>query len=222
MQLLVVEDSEVMAEAIQRGLIAEGFGVDVANDGLDGIWRIREFDYAAIILDIMLPGMNGYEICRTVRSEGIDTPILMLTAKDGEYDIAEGLDLGANDYLTKPFSFVVLIARVRALVRRQTAGSSTISVGDLVLDTITHSCRLGNTDIELTQREYSLLEAFVRHVGQPLTRGQLLNQVWGADHNGDSNVVDVYVGYLRKKLRGNKGASPIETVRGIGYRLSTP
>ncbi len=220
MRLLVVEDNEVMAEGIQRGLIAEGFDVDLTDNGPDGIWRIREFDYAAIILDIMLPGMNGYEICRTVRSEGIETPILMLTAKDGEYDIAEGLDLGANDYLTKPFSFVVLIARIRALVRRQTSGSNTISVGDLVLDTITRSCHLGDSSIELTQREYSLLEAFARHVGQPLTRGQLLNQVWGADHDGDSNVVDVYVGYLRKKLRRSEGASPIETVRGIGYRLS--
>ncbi len=226
MQLLVVEDNEVMAEALQRGLLAEGYGVDVANNGNDGIWRIREFSYAAVILDIMLPGMNGYEICRTIRSEGIDTPVLMLTAKDGDYDIAEGLDFGANDYLTKPFSFVVLTARIRALVRRQTGGSNLITIGNLVLDTVAHSCHLDEQIIELTHREYFLLEAFARHVGQPLTRGQLLNQVWGADHDADSNVVDVYVGYLRKKLHSVNdhkvkptNGSEIETVRGIGYRL---
>ena len=221
MRLLVIEDNEVMAEALQRGLIAEGFDVDVANDGLDGIWRIREFDYAVIVLDIMLPGMNGYEICRTVRSEGIETPILMLTAKDGEYDIAEGLDLGANDYLTKPFSFVVLTARIRALLRRQTAGTNVLSAGDLELDMLAHSCLYRETPVELTHREYSLLETLVRHSGQPLTRGQLLNQVWGADYVGSSNVVDVYIGYLRKKLTFSSDApSPIETVRGIGYRLA--
>ncbi len=219
MRLLVVEDNEVMAEGIQRGLIAEGFDVDIAVNGPDGIWRIREFDYAAVILDIMLPGMNGYEICRTVRSEGITTPILMLTAKDGEYDIAEGLDLGANDYLTKPFSFVVLTARVRALVRRQTDGESTLTVGRLQLDTVTQACQFDADHIELTQREYSLLETMARHAGRPLTRGQLLNQVWGPEHDGDSNVVDVYIGYLRKKLGSGHVDNPIETVRGVGYRL---
>ncbi len=219
MRLLVVEDNEVMAEGIQRGLIAEGFDVDIADNGPDGIWRIREFDYAAVILDIMLPGMNGYEICQTVRAEGIATPILMLTAKDGEYDIAEGLDLGANDYLTKPFSFVVLTARVRALVRRQTDGESTLTVGSLQLDTVTQACQFDREHIDLTQREYSLLETLARHAGRALTRGQLLNQVWGPEHDGDSNVVDVYVGYLRKKLGSGHGDNPIETVRGIGYRL---
>ncbi len=220
MQLLVIEDNEAMAEAIQRGLIAEGFNVDVANNGLDGIWRIREFDYAAIVLDIMLPGMNGYEICRTVRSEGIQTPILMLTAKDGEYDIAEGLDLGANDYLTKPFSFVVLTARVRALLRRQASETNALVVGDLELDMVTRSCTYKDHPVELTSREYSLLEILIRHAGQPLTRGQLLNQVWGTDYAGSSNVVDVYVGYLRRKLAVDpQEPTPIETVRGVGYRL---
>jgi len=222
MRVLVVEDNEAMADAVARGLFAEGFDVDVSADGVDGLWRAREFPYDIIVLDIMLPGVNGYEICRTLRGEGNNTPILMLTAKEGDYDIAEGLDLGADDYLTKPFSFVVLVARVHALARRAnpTAGDDTITVGPLTLDTRAHRCRVDGRLVELTPREYALLETLARRAGEPLTRSELLDHVWGADHDGGSNVVDVYVGYLRKKLRGSKDAPDlIETVRGIGYRI---
>ncbi|NOX32047.1 MAG: response regulator transcription factor [Actinobacteria bacterium] len=222
MRVLVVEDNEAMADAVSRGLIAEGFAVDVSIDGVDGLWRAREFPYDIIVLDIMLPGVNGYELCRTLRAEDNDTPILMLTAKDGEYDIAEGLDLGADDYLTKPFSFVVLVARVHALTRRAnpTAGDAIVTVGPLTLDTRMHRCRLDGRLVELTPREYALLETLARRPGEPLTRNELLDHVWGADRDGGSNVVDVYVGYLRKKLRGPEdGSELIETVRGIGYRI---
>ena len=224
-RVLVVEDNEAMADAVQRGLIAEGFGVDVAADGVDGLWRAREHPYDVIVLDIMLPGVNGYEICRTLRAEAVTTPILMLTAKDGEYDIAEGLDLGADDYLTKPFSFVVLVARVRALARRgnPVPGSQTIRVGPLRVDTATHRCSLDGQSVRLTAREYALLETLARRVDEPLTRSELLDRVWGCDHDGGSNVVDVYIGYLRKKLAVHAdGPGLIETVRGVGYRLVSP
>jgi len=224
MRVLLVEDNEAMADAVRRGLIAEGFDVDVATDGVDGLWRAREFPYDGLLLDIMLPGVNGYEICRTLRNEGHSTPILMLTAKDGDYDIAEGLDLGADDYLTKPFSFVVLVARLRAMLRRRNPepGMATIHHGCLVLDTARRTCEFAGDDVSLTPREYSLLEALARRPGEPITRSELLDQVWGADHVGDSNVVDVYVGYLRRKLRsGDHSGNPIETVRGIGYRMVT-
>jgi len=222
MRVLVVEDNEAMADAVARGLIAEGFEVDVAANGVDGLWRAREFPYDIIVLDIMLPGVNGYEICRTVRAEGNVTPILMLTAKEGEYDIAEGLDLGADDYLTKPFSFVVLVARIHALVRRANpaTGDAVITIGPLTLDTRARRCGLEGRVVELTPREYSLLETMARRSGEPLTRSELLDHVWGADHEGSSNVVDVYVGYLRKKLRlSNDDSDLIQTVRGIGYRI---
>ncbi len=222
MRVLVVEDNEAMSDAVERGLVAEGFAVDVADNGVDGLWRAREFTYDLILLDIMLPAMNGYEVCRTIRSEGNTTPVLMLTAKDGEFDIAEGLDFGADDYLTKPFSFVVLVARIRALLRRTnpTPGLTTITVGDLTVDPTTRRCTLRGETVEFTPREYSMLETLTRRVGEPLTRGELLNHVWGADYEGGSNVVDVYIGYLRKKLSPRPDGSPlIETVRGIGYRI---
>ncbi len=210
-----------MADAVRRGLIAEGFDADVACNGVDGLWRAREFSYDAIVLDIMLPGLNGYEICRTLRSEGLTTPILMLTAKDGEYDVAEGLELGADDYLTKPFSFVVLVARIRAIARRANPSptSDVIAVGDLAIDTVARRCNVAGHDLELTVREYTLLETMARRVGVPLTRRELLDHVWGADHAGASNVVDVYVGYLRRKLAQAEADELIETVRGVGYRM---
>ena len=211
-----------MLDAIERGLIAEGFAVDAVADGLDGLWRAREFPYDAIVLDIMLPGINGYEICRTLRSEQIATPVLMLTAKDGDHDVAEGLDLGADDYLTKPFSFVVLVARLRAVLRRATpAGDPTLRIGELSIDTTTRRCDLGGEPLELTPREYSLLETLARRADQPLTRDELRDLVWGADYDGASNVVDVYVGYLRRKLGNDRRPDLIETVRGVGYRLAT-
>ena len=214
-----------MADAVQRGLEAEGYAVDLALDGVDGLWRAREFPYDLIVLDIMLPGVNGYEICRTIRGEGNTTPILMLTAKDGDYDIAEGLELGADDYLTKPFSFVVLLARIHALLRRAnpTPGETMVTVGALSIDTAARRCSLNGWPVELTPREYTLLETLARRPGRAIPRGELLDLVWGADHEGSSNVVDVYVGYLRKKLDGPNGSGPgcpIETVRGVGYRLA--
>lgn len=218
MRVLVVEDSEAMVDALQRGLLAEGFDVDVSRDGADGLWRAREFPYDAIVLDIMLPKVNGYEICRTLRAEDVSVPVLMLTAKDGEYDIAEGLDLGADDYLTKPFSFVVLVARLRALMRRSTASTDgTLWVGELSIDTASRRCWIGDEAVELTPREYSLLETLTRHADEPLTRDEIRDRVWGGDYDAASNVVDVYVGYLRKKLDPDRVR--IETVRGVGYRL---
>lgn len=221
MRILVVEDSEAMIDALRRGLIAEGFDVDVSRDGEDGLWRAREFPYDAIVLDIMLPKVNGYEVCRTLRSEGITVPVLMLTAKDGEYDIAEGLDLGADDYLTKPFSFVVLVARLRALMRRGAATTDgTLLAGELSIDTVTRRCWVADEALELTPREYSLLETLTRHPDAPLTRDEIRDRVWGADYDTISNVVDVYVGYLRRKLDPDRVR--IETVRGVGYRLVSP
>ncbi len=222
MRVLVVEDNEAMADALCRGLIAEGFDVAVSGDGLDGLWRAREFPYDVIVLDILLPGMNGYAACRTLRAEGLVTPILMLTAKDGDDDEAEGLDLGADDYMTKPFSFTVLVARINALVRRTNPipASPRIVVGDVAVDTMTRTCTVAGTTVDLSAREYALLEALARRLGQPLTRGELLDLVWGADHPTASNVVDVYIGYLRRKLASaGGGRDVIETVRGIGYRM---
>lgn len=209
-----------MADAIERGLIAEGFDVDVSGDGADGLWRAREFPYDAIVLDIMLPGLNGYELCRTLRAENNSTPVLMLTAKGGDFDIAEGLDLGADDYLTKPFSFVVLVARLRAIIRR-TNGSTdgTLAVGELAIDTVTRRCWIAEQELTLTPREYSMLETLTRHAGQPLTRAEIRDRVWGGDYDTVSNVVDVYVGYLRRKL--DDYGHLIETVRGVGYRMVT-
>ena len=221
MRLLVVEDQAAMADALARGLGAEGFDVDVAADGVDGLWRAREFPYDLLVLDIMLPGVNGYEICRTLRTEGLTTPVLMLTAKDGEYDIAEGLELGADDYLTKPFSFVELVARIRALLRRASAEptTSTMRVGSVAVDSVRREASVAGTPIDLTAREFTLLEALVRRAGVPLTRRELLDLVWGADHDAASNVVDVYVGYLRRKLAAVTDEPLVETVRGIGYRV---
>jgi DNA-binding response OmpR family regulator len=222
MRLLVVEDNPTMADALERGLIAEGFEVDVTGDGLDGLWRAREFSYDLIVLDILLPGMNGYLICRTLREEANTVPILMLTAKGGDEDEAEGLDLGADDYLTKPFHFNVLIARVNALLRRSnpTPASSRIVTGDITIDTLTKTCVVADIPVDLSAREYAVLEALARRLGQPLTRSELLDLVWGADYPINSNVVDVYISYLRRKLHaaGNQ-AEVVETVRGVGYRL---
>jgi two-component system, OmpR family, response regulator len=221
-RLLVVEDNEAMADAVQRGLRAEGFDVDVTHDGADGLWRAREFSYDVIVLDILLPGMNGYLICRTLREEGVSTPILMLTAKDGDDDEAEGLDLGADDYLTKPFSFTVLVARLNALIRRANpvSSSSRITAGELTVDTFERSCTVDGRRVELTAREYALLEALARRSGQPLTRTELQDLVWGTDKDSMSNVVDVYVGYIRRKLeKAGLTTEAVETVRGIGYRM---
>ncbi len=220
MRLLVVEDEVNLATAVAQGLRGEGYDVEVAHDGEEGLWRAREGQFDAIVLDIMLPGMNGYRVCRTLREEAIWTPILMLTAKDGEYDEAEGLDTGADDYLTKPFSFVVLLARVRALIRRGAAvRSALLSVGDLRLDLASRECRRGATDIQLTPREFAVLEALAARPGRVLTKQELIDKVWGLDYFGNPNIVEVYVGYLRKKIDRPFGADTIKTVRGVGYRL---
>ena len=221
MRVLVVEDKIHLAQAIEEGLDAEGFDVELTHDGLDGLWRARERPYGAIVLDILLPGMNGYKVCETLRREGIWTPILMLTAKNGVYDEAEALDTGADDFLSKPFDFVVLVARLRALARRgATPRPRELLAGDLALDPVHRTCRRADVPIELTRREFALLEALLRHVGQDVTKSQLLREVWGEDFEGDDNVVEVYVRYLRRKVDVPFGRQSLQTVRRIsGYRL---
>jgi len=221
MRVLVVEDDPLIGDALAIGLGAEGFVVDLADRGDDGLWMATENDYDAIVLDVMLPGRNGYEICRELRAAGDTTPILMLTAKDGELDEAEGLDTGADDWITKPFSFVVLLARLRAILRRG-AGSAdpVLRAGDLALDPAAHTCRRGDTEIELTRREFELLAHLLHARGRAVTKRELLSAVWG-DDEADPAVVGVYVGYLRRKVDEPFGAHAIETVRGVGYRLAT-
>lgn len=221
MRILVVEDEQRLATAIKRGLEAEGFSVDVAHDGLDGLWRANEGLYAAMVLDIMLPGMNGYEICRTLRAQDNWVPILMLTAKDGEYDEAEGLDLGADDYLRKPFSLVVLVARLRMLMRRgQAQPSLVLEVGDLTLDPATRRCRRGDTDIDLTPRELTVLQTLMSRSPEVVPKQDLLDAVWGFDFDGDPNIVEVYIGYLRRKIDRPFDTHSIRTVRGVGYQVT--
>jgi two-component system OmpR family response regulator len=221
-RILIVEDEEALADGVARGLTAEGFEVTIAHDGLTGLEQARSEDIDAIVLDIMLPGMNGYKVCQTLRDEGVGTPILMLTAKDGEYDEAEALDTGADDFLSKPFSFVVLVARIRALLRRSADGrGQPLVIGDLTLDPISRTCHRGETLISLTTREYELLEALMRRPGQVVDKPDLLEKVWGEDFEGDPNVVEVYIGYLRRKLDRPFGRNDIRTVRGAGYRIGS-
>lgn len=218
--MLVVEDEVRLGEAIERGLRAEGFAVDLVHDGLDGLWRAREQQYSAMVLDILLPGMNGYEVCRTLRHEQVWTPILMLTAKSGEYDEAEALDTGADDFLSKPFSFVVLVARLRALVRRGgSPRAAVLTCGDLALDPATRVCSRGDERVDLTVREFELLERLLRRAGEVVPKDVLVDDVWGRDFEGDANVVEVYVRYLRRKLDAPFGRRSIQTVRGAGYRV---
>ncbi len=220
MRLLVVEDELKLAAYVKRGLEADGHAVDVAGDGVEGLWLARNQPYDVIVLDIMLPKRNGFQVCADLRSESNWTPILMLTAKDGEYDIAEALDTGADDYLTKPFSFVVLTARIRALARRGAPERPTVlEVGDLVLDPAAHTAMRGNSEIRLTAREFSLLDFLMRHAEVTMSKADILNAVWDWGFDGDPNVVEVYIGYLRKKIDHPFGRSSIETVRGVGYRL---
>jgi len=220
MRILVVEDEPNVASALKAGLSAEGFDIDIATDGDTGLWLAREHDYAVIVLDIMLPGRNGYQICTTLREEDDNTPILMLTAKDGDYDQAEGLDTGADDYLTKPFSFVVLTARIRALLRRGHSTPRDVQIiGDLEIDRDKRRIRRGDHEAELTHREFALLEALASDPGRVLSKDHLLDQVWGPDFDGGTNVVEVYVGYLRRKLQPDRLSPRIETVHGHGYRL---
>ena len=217
MRVLVVDDEVRLAASIARGLAAEGFETDVVHNGLDALWRAREAEYAAIVLDIMLPGRNGYEVCRELRADGVTTPILMLTAKDGEYDEAEGLDTGADDYLRKPFSFVVLVARLRALMRRGPgAPDNSTTVGRFTLDPGQLRVASRNESTELTPREFAVVEFLARRSPDVVSKSALLDSVWGLDFDGDPNIVEVYIGYLRKKL----GRDAIRTVRGVGYQLA--
>jgi len=219
-RLLLVEDEERLAAAIAEGLAAEGFTVDAVRNGAEGLWRAIEGQYAAIVLDILLPDMNGYEICAALRARKIWVPILMLTAKEGEYDEAEALDTGADDFLSKPFSYVVLVARLRALVRRGSAPRpAVLSVDDLELDPATRRCRRAGREIALTPREFALLEALMRCRGEVISKQKILDEVWGLDFQGAANVVEVYVGYLRRKIDTPFGRSSLETLRGVGYRL---
>jgi two-component system OmpR family response regulator len=220
MRVLVVEDEVRLAEAVAEGLRAEGFEVEVVHDGLAGLTRGVERDYSAIVLDILLPGMNGYKVCRNLRDEGVTTPILMLTAKDGEYDEAEALDTGADDFLSKPFSFVVLVARLRALMRRaRPARSATLRMGTLELEPATRTCTRRGEEIGLTAREAALLAVLMEHADGVVDKRDLLEEVWGADFTGDPNIVEVYVGYLRRKIDQPFGTQTLLTVRGVGYRL---
>ena len=207
-----------MAGALQRGLQAEGFAVDVAGDGPNGLELARHGGYDAVILDIMLPGLSGYRVVQTLRAEKNWVPVLMLSAKDGEYDQADGLDCGADDYLTKPFSYVVLVARLRALLRRGAPERpSVLTVGELTLDPARRRVTSGGEEIVLTAREYALLEYLMRRPGQVVSKTELLDHVWDASIDTAPNAVEVYVGYLRRKL----GRDALETVRGAGYRLRT-
>ena len=221
MRVLIVEDEVSLAAGIRRGLEAEGFNVDVAHDGIDGLWWAREHAYDVIVLDIMLPGLNGFRVCRTLRDEDDWTPVLMLTAKDGDLDEAEALDTGADDYLTKPFAHVVLVARLRALVRRGRPPRPTVLVaGDLRLDPASRRVWRGDDEVSLTSRETALLEYLLRNAGVVVSKRDILGNVWDDDFEGDPNIVEVYVRHLRNKLDRPFRRAAIETVRGSGYRLA--
>ena len=217
MRLLVVEDEARLAAALQRGLQAEGFAVDVTGDGQDGLEMARHGEYDAMILDVMLPRLSGYRVVRQLRAEEHWLPVLMLSAKDGEYDQADGLDCGADDYLTKPFSYVVLLARLRALLRRGTPERpAVLRHGDLELDPAQRKVTVAGAEVVLTAREFALLEYLVRHPGEVVSKTELLDHVWDAALDTAANAVEVYVGYLRRKI----GRERLETVRGAGYRLA--
>ena len=220
MRVLVVEDEAKMAGLIKRGLEHEGYAVDLAGDGDEALWAAREFDFDAIVLDAMIPEPDGFEVCRTLRAEGRWTPVLLLTARDGIDDRVLGLDAGADDYLTKPFEFNELFARLRALTRRPLGARPTVlEVGDLVLDPATREVRRGDTEISLSAKQFAILEQFMRRPGEVLSRADLLEHVWDFAYEGTSNLVDVYVRTLRERIDRPFGVDSIETVRGAGYRL---
>jgi len=217
----VVEDERRLAAAVRRGLQAEGFAVDLAYNGVDGLHMARQGSYDALVLDVMLPGLSGYRICQQLRAEENWMPILILSAKDGEYDQADGLDLGADDYLTKPFSYVVLAARLRALLRRGAQPRpAQLRAGDLSLDPGTRRVSRGQAAIDLTAREFALLEYLLRRAGQVVSKSALLEHVWDAYDSTDPNAVEVYVSYLRRKIDTPFGRRALQTVRGAGYRLA--
>lgn len=220
MRVLVVEDQPKMARLICRGFETEGMAADHTDRGEDAIWMAGSTDYDAILLDVMLPGIDGFETCARLRADGVWAPVLMLTARDAVEDRVSGLDGGADDYLTKPFSFSELFARVRALVRRGPVERPVvIEVGDLRMDPASRQVWRGDDEIDLTAKEFSLLETFMRRPGEVLSRYQLLEHAWDYNYENRSNVVNVYINYLRKKIDVPFGCESIETVRGVGYRL---
>jgi DNA-binding response OmpR family regulator len=221
MRVLLVEDEKALAETVRRGLSNEGFVVDVAHDGVTGQWMATENPYDVIVLDIMLPGRNGYEVLRNLRGLKVWTPAMMLTAKDGEYDQTDAFDLGADDYLTKPFSFVVLVARLRALVRRGApARPVDLAVGSLLLDPNKRMVSRNGHPISLTAKEFSVLQFLMRHPEVVLSKAEILDNVWDQAFDGSENIVEVYVGYLRRKIDAAFGVTSLMTVRGMGYRLT--
>ena len=219
-RVLVIEDEVSLAQAIARGLQAEGFTVDVEHDGESGLWRAQEQRYGAVVLDVLLPKMNGYRVCATMRREQNWTPVLMLTAKNGEYDEAEALDNGADDFLSKPFSFVVLVARLRAIARRgSTPRPPILRVGALELDPATRECHRDDREIELTARQFSVLEVLMREAPNVVPKADILDEIWGTDVDRDPNVVEVYVSALRRKVDQPFGTRTIQTVPRLGYRM---
>jgi len=221
MKLLLIEDDRKIATAVKRGLEGDGFTVDVAYDGVDGLWMATEGLYDVLIVDLMLPGRNGFQICRELRDDQNWTPILVLTAKDGDLDEAEALDTGADDYLTKPFSYPVLVARLRALLRRTTGQNPVpINVEDLRIDTGQRRVWRGEAEIELTARQFDLLEFLMRRAGQVMSKSEILAGVWETDFDGDPNIVEVYIGRLRSRVDHPFDRKTIQTVRGAGYRLA--
>jgi len=219
----VVEDEPRMSTLLERGFREEGYSVDVATDGPGGLWLATENAYDAVVLDAMLPGFDGFEVCRRLRGAERWAPVILLTARDGVEDRVRGLDAGADDYLTKPFSFAELAARVRALVRRRSdARPAVLTIGGLRLDPALHRAWRGDTEVALSPKEMALLELLMRHAGEVVTRTQILDHVWDFAYDGTSNVVDQYIGYLRKKIDRPFGHDDIKTVRGVGYRLRDP
>lgn len=220
-RVLLVEDEALLAETIRQGLQAAGFVVDVAHDGVDGLWAATENSYDVVVLDVMLPGMHGYAVLEQIRARQNWVPVIMLTAKDGEYDQTDAFDLGADDYLTKPFSFPVLVARLRALIRRGAPERPvTLAVGSLRLNPSTRQVTRGGHVISLTAREFALLDYLMRRPGEVLSKARILENVWDPDFRGGDNVVEVYIGYLRRKIDEPFSLNTLSTVRGMGYRLS--
>ncbi|MGH8793833.1 MAG: response regulator transcription factor [Stackebrandtia sp.] len=221
MRLLLVDSDKCLTEVVRRGLAASGYATDAAHDGPRALLKARTVPYDALILDVLLPGLNGYRLCRKLRGAGVNTPILILTAKDGEHDVIEGLDSGADDYLTKPFSFPVLRARIRALLRRRPVAAPALRRhGDLTIDPAKRRCRRGNADIPLTAKEFAVLEYLSSKAGQVVSKAEILEHVWDFAYDGDVNIVAVYICNLRRKVDAPFGRSAIVTLRGAGYLLS--